>query len=59
MDRDVTLADVVLKTDVPGLDLLPSNIDLSAAEVQLVNEVAREQILSRALAPGGAPSTTS
>jgi len=51
MDRDVTLADVVLKTDVPGLDIVPSNIDLSAAEVQLVNEVAREQILSRALAP--------
>ena len=51
MDRDVSLADVVVKTNVPGLDLLPSNIDLSAAEVQLVNEVAREQALSRALAP--------
>jgi chromosome partitioning protein len=32
------------------MDLLPSNIDLSAAEVQLVNEVAREQSLARALA---------
>ena len=51
MDRDVTLADVVLKTNVPGLDIVPSNIDLSAAEVQLVTEVAREQVLSRALAP--------
>ena len=30
---------------------VPSNIDLSAAEVQLVTEVAREQVLSRALAP--------
>jgi chromosome partitioning protein len=51
MDRGTTLEDVVLKSDVPGLDLLPSNIDLSAAEVQLVTEVAREQVLSRALAP--------
>ena len=51
MDRDVTVDDVVLKTNVPGLDLIPSNIDLSAAEVQLVTEVAREQVLARALAP--------
>ena len=51
MDRSVTFGDVVVKTNVPGLDVLPSNIDLSAAEVQLVNEVAREQVLSRALAP--------
>ncbi|MCU1600703.1 MAG: Chromosome partitioning protein [Frankiales bacterium] len=51
MERDVTVDDVMLKTNVPGMDLLPSNIDLSAAEVQLVNEVAREQSLLRALAP--------
>jgi chromosome partitioning protein len=51
MERDVPADDVILKTDVPGMDLLPSNIDLSAAEVQLVNEVAREQTLARALAP--------
>ena len=35
----------------PGMDLLPANIDLSAAEVQLVNEVAREQTLARVLRP--------
>ena len=51
MERDVTVEDVMLKTAIPGMDLLPSNIDLSAAEVQLVNEVAREQTLARALAP--------
>jgi chromosome partitioning protein len=50
MDREVTLDDVVVPTGVPGLDLLPSNIDLSAAEVQLVHEVAREQTLQRVLA---------
>jgi chromosome partitioning protein len=49
MQRDVTLEDVIMPTNVPGMDLLPSNIDLSAAEVQLVHEVAREQTLSRVL----------
>ncbi len=51
MQRDVDVHDVVVPTVVPGMDLLPSNIDLSAAEVQLVHEVAREQTLSRVLAP--------
>jgi chromosome partitioning protein len=49
MERDVAIEDVIVPTDVPGMDLLPSNIDLSAAEVQLVHEVAREQTLSRVL----------
>lgn len=43
--------DVLLNTGVERLDLLPSNIDLSAAEIQLVNEVAREQSLRRVLDP--------
>jgi chromosome partitioning protein len=51
MDARVSVEDVVLKTSVPGMDLLPSNIDLSAAEVQLVGEVAREQTLARVLGP--------
>ena len=51
MERDVEIDDVVLKTNIAGMDLLPSNIDLSAAEVQLVPEVAREHTLARALAP--------
>jgi chromosome partitioning protein len=51
MERGVTIDDVLLKTGVPGMDLVPSNIDLSAAEVQLVNEVAREQSLARVLGP--------
>jgi chromosome partitioning protein len=51
MQDEVTVDDVMLKTNVAGMDLLPSNIDLSAAEVQLVNEVAREQTLLRALQP--------
>jgi chromosome partitioning protein len=51
MQRDVTIDEVIVPSGVPGMDLLPSNIDLSAAEVQLVHEVAREQTLQRVLAP--------
>ena len=51
MERGTTVDEVLLKTNVPGMDLLPSNIDLSAAEVQLVSEVAREQTLLRLLEP--------
>lgn len=39
----------VCETSVPNLSVLPANIDLSAAEVQLVNEVARESALARVL----------
>ena len=46
MERGMTADEVLLKTAVPGMDLLPSNIDLSAAEVQLVSEVARESTLA-------------
>src|ERR671912_556626 len=41
--------EIIVSTAVDGLDILPANIDLSAAEVHLVNEVARETILSRVL----------
>lgn len=51
VDRAARFEDVVLPTSVPGMDLIPANIDLSAAEVQLVSEVARESILARALRP--------
>ena len=51
MDREVSVDEVIVPTGVEGMDLLPSNIDLSAAEVPLVHEVAREQTLARVLAP--------
>lgn len=47
----IGIEEVLLDTKVDNMDLLPSNIDLSAAEIQLVNEVGREQTLGRALYP--------
>ncbi len=49
MKRDLDPHDVIQHTVVPNLDLIPANIDLSAAEVQLVSEVGREKVLSRVL----------
>jgi chromosome partitioning protein len=51
LDRNCDPESVIQKTSVPDLDLLPSNIDLAAAELMLVQEVAREQTLMRVLAP--------
>jgi chromosome partitioning protein len=45
------VTEVLERTAVEGMDLVPSNIVLSAAELQLVNEVAREQTLARSIAP--------
>ncbi|EHI11130.1 ParA family protein [Mycolicibacterium thermoresistibile] len=47
----VSIDEVLVSTRVRNLDLVPSNIDLSAAEIQLVTEVGREQALARALHP--------
>src|SRR5437764_13160782 len=46
MDSDCTIDDILIKTDVAGLHLIPANIDLSAAEIQLVTEAAREMALA-------------
>ena len=51
MDNRTTILNAIHQTPVQGLDLVPANIDLSAAEIQLVNEVGREQTLARALRP--------
>jgi chromosome partitioning protein len=51
IQQDVGVEEVLIKTNVAGLHILPANIDLSAAEIQLVTEVAREMALARVLRP--------
>ncbi len=51
LDNDIAPEEVVLHTSVEGMDLIPSNIDFAGAEMQLINEVAREQVLARAIEP--------
>lgn len=43
--------DAILPTAIENLSMIPCNIDLAAAEVDLVNMVARESTLARVLSP--------
>lgn len=47
---EVQAADAVLSTGIPGLSLVPSGVDLSGAEVELVDMDRREWRLKEALA---------
>jgi len=43
--------DVILKTEIPYLDLIPSHIDLVGAEIEMINYPNRENMLKQILAP--------
>ncbi len=45
MVNNSTAADVILKSDVPNLDLLPSHIDLVGAEIEMIKYPNRENVL--------------
>ena len=49
--NDVALADLVVPTGIPGLDLVPSSIALAGAEVELATIPQRERRLARLLPP--------
>lgn len=51
MMNEAQFSEVVQKTELPNLDIIPSQIALSGAEIQLVGMVGRETILRDALAP--------
>jgi chromosome partitioning protein len=44
-----TLADVIVKNEKNGFDIVPSNRELAGAEVELVNEISRENRLKSAI----------
>jgi chromosome partitioning protein len=49
MDASRDPRTVIQKTEVKNLDIIPANIDLSAAEMHLVTEMGRERILDNIL----------
>ena len=49
MIDDMPIEDAVVKTQIDGLDILPSNIDLAGAEVELVYVKDREHVLKKVL----------
>ena len=48
--REVPARDAIIPTSTPGLSLLPSNIDLAGAGLELISVMSRETVLRRALA---------
>jgi chromosome partitioning protein len=51
MDESTNIEDFLLKTSVPGMDMIPAHEDLAGAEGGLMNVIAREKILKRILEP--------
>ena len=51
--RDEPIAEAILPTSVPGLDIVPSSPDMAGAEVELVPLLAREFRLREALPKAG------
>lgn len=51
MVNQVPAGDVILKTEIPNLDLIPSHIDLVGAEIEMINYPNREQVLRSILSP--------
>src|SRR5438067_4653057 len=49
MINEANAKDVILKTDVPNLDLIPSHIDLVGAEIEMINYPNREGVLKNTL----------
>ncbi len=47
MVNNANARDVVLKTDIPNLDLIPSHIDLVGAEIEMINYPNREMVLKQ------------
>lgn len=51
MVNEVPARDVVLKSEVPNLDIIPSHIDLVGAEIEMINYPNRETVLKNILEP--------
>ena len=51
MVNEATARDVILKTEIPNLDLIPSHIDLVGAEIEMINYPSREMVLKNILDP--------
>ena len=49
LDSNIDPKSAIKHTAIAGLDVVPANIELSAAEMKLVNEFSRENILARIL----------
>ena len=49
LEHSAKASEIIIKSETPNLDIIPSNIDLVAIELELVNHPSREFMLSQAL----------
>lgn len=49
INDDLHPKDIILNTETPNLDLLPSHLDLVGAEIELINQPSREHIMQKVL----------
>lgn len=49
MVNNTAAADVILKSDIPYLDVIPSHIDLVGAEIEMINYPNRENVMKHLL----------
>lgn len=49
--NQASAAEVILKTEIPNLDIIPSHIDLVGAEIEMINYPNRENVLKQILEP--------
>lgn len=49
MVQEIPFKDVILATKIQGLDIAPTNLDLSGAELELVGQIGREYALKKKL----------
>jgi len=47
MVNNVPASEVILKSEIPNLDLIPSHIDLVGAEIEMINYPNRENVMKR------------
>ena len=50
-DKDINTNEIIIKTKIKNLDIIPSNIELSKAEIELMNMLDRERTLKHILDP--------
>ncbi len=51
MVNEAQAKDVILKSEIPHLDVMPSHIDLVGAEIEMINYPNRESVLKKILEP--------
>src|SRR6195952_1506003 len=51
MVNETPIREVILKSDIPNLDVVPSHIDLVGAEIEMINYPNREAVLKGLLEP--------